>query len=56
MAEMIMPPRAGSSSFRVPMVSGLWLGAIDDALAHLGAHELVLPVLESTTREVLPNG
>ena len=45
-----MPSRAlSSSTFRVPMVSSLWLGALEDALAHLGAHDQVLPLVEATT-------
>jgi len=32
-----------STSRRVATVSSLWLAAIDDALAHLGAHDIMLP-------------
>jgi len=48
-----IPPRTGSSTLRISTVSAAWLTAIDDGLAHLGAHDIVLPLLEPTTREAL---
>jgi hypothetical protein len=44
-----VPPRV-MNAFGAATVSGLWLAAIDDGLAHLGAHDLVVAD-SATTRE-----